>query len=212
MCLFCTSFLLPKCAHSSSNVAVNWGSGEELCDISTWKSPEVIILLSGPQFFSAMKQGSWTRKCLRSSFHNPISWAPPAVFGSLPFCYQRSPPATLHAQSGFIPTLSLQQLLKGNSSSSQNEKKVGSSFLEALFQFPSLVIKVDGREWRRDSQLISQTSLHFQSSGPLFQLVLLVTGRVNKHHFLEKVRASTSLRLREGNVTHSHLAARPNEA
>lgn len=106
MCLFCTSFLLPKCAHSSSNIAVNWGSGEELCDISTWKSPEVIILLSGPQFFSAVKQGSWTRKCLRSSFHNPITWAPPAVFESPPFCYQRSTPATLHAQSQALFQLS----------------------------------------------------------------------------------------------------------
>lgn len=106
MCLFCTSFLLPKCAHSSSNIAVNWGSGEELCDISTWKSPKVIILLSGPQFFSAVKQGSWTRKCLQSSFHNPITWAPPSVFESLPFCYQRSTPATLHAQSQALSQLS----------------------------------------------------------------------------------------------------------
>lgn len=78
MCLFYT-FLLSKCAHSSSKGGMNWGL-EQLCHISTWMSPGLITLLCGRQFFSAKKKGGWNRKCLWSSFHNPITRAPLSAF------------------------------------------------------------------------------------------------------------------------------------
>lgn len=91
-------------------------------------------------------------------------------------------------------------------------KHLGSSFLEALlFLFPSLVIKVHGDTAVVVSWFLRQACI-FGPSGPLFQLVLPVMNPINKHPFLEKVRASTSLRLKKGNVTHSHLAGRQNEA
>lgn len=155
--------------------------------IHTWISLGSVTLLSRSWFSSAMKRRDWTKKCPSSSSNNPITWAPSSAFYSSPLSSKDlCPSLSTCTKLGFTPTFGLQQLLKENTSSSQNKSRLGSTFLETfppLFLFPSLVIKIDGWAWRNCSWLLSQASLSFPASGYLFQLVLLTMSPSNKYLF-----------------------------
>lgn len=129
--------------------------------------------------------------------------APPSVFQSLPLCYQRSAPChSTCTESGSVPTLRLRQLLNGNTSSSQNENSW--ELFSGSTPFSVSLVGYKGWWWvsmEDCSQLISQVRLYFPAKWT--SLSACSSGRESHQQtpLPGKVRASTSLRLRKGNLT-----------
>lgn len=100
VCLLCGCLLLPKSEYSLSKGPMNWGSHKYL-DI-----PWAHHLTFQVTFFLSYEKKDWTKKYLQSSFHNPITWAPPLAFYSSPLCSQRFPQSLSTSQSWALPQLS----------------------------------------------------------------------------------------------------------